>query len=81
MPWINITTMAVKSPTTLMHLHCVIADLKKEVKESDVLAAWDDVSRVRLVSGKRGLMPESLMNVLDSLGLELVVQRRDKGRL
>ncbi|HHT75263.1 MAG: type II glyceraldehyde-3-phosphate dehydrogenase [Methanomassiliicoccaceae archaeon] len=55
MPWINITTMAVKSPTTLMHLHCVIADLKKEVKESDVLAAWDDVSRVRLVSGKRGL--------------------------
>ncbi len=55
MPWVNITTMAVKAPTTLMHVHCIIADLKKEVKESDVLAAWDDVPRVRLVSGKRGI--------------------------
>ena len=55
MPWVNVTTMAVKAPTTLMHLHCIVADLKKEVKESDVLAAWDDVPRVRMVSGKRGI--------------------------
>ncbi len=55
MPWVEITTMAVKAPTTLMHLHCIIADLKKEVKESEVLAAWDGVPRVKLVSGKRGI--------------------------
>jgi len=55
MPWVNITTMAVKAPTTLMHLHCIIADLKKEAKERDVLAVWDNVPRVRLVNGKHGI--------------------------
>lgn len=32
----------------------------------------------QVLSGKRGLMPESLMDVLDALGLELVAQRKGK---
>lgn len=31
-----------------------------------------------LVSGRRGLIPQSLINLLDALGLELVVQPKAK---
>ncbi|WP_019177881.1 type II glyceraldehyde-3-phosphate dehydrogenase [Methanomassiliicoccus luminyensis] len=55
MPWLNITTMAVKAPTTLMHLHCIVADLKKPAKDQDILAVWDNVPRVKFVSGKHGI--------------------------
>jgi len=55
MPWLNITTMAVKSPTTLMHVHCIAADLKKKAKEQDVLSVWDNVPRIKFVSGKHGI--------------------------
>jgi glyceraldehyde-3-phosphate dehydrogenase (NAD(P)) len=55
MPWLNITTMAVKAPTTLMHLHCIVADLKKRATDQDVLAVWDNVPRVKFVSGKHGV--------------------------
>jgi glyceraldehyde-3-phosphate dehydrogenase (NAD(P)) len=55
MPWLNITTMAVKAPTTLMHLHCIVADLKKKAKDQDILSVWDNVPRVKFVSGKHGI--------------------------
>jgi glyceraldehyde-3-phosphate dehydrogenase (NAD(P)) len=55
MPWIKITTMAVVTPTTLMHVHCIAAELKKKVKESDVLEVWNAAPRVKLVSGKEGI--------------------------
>jgi glyceraldehyde-3-phosphate dehydrogenase (NAD(P)) len=55
MPWLNITTMAVKAPTTLMHVHCIVADLRKKAKDQDVLAVWDNVPRVKFVSGKHGI--------------------------
>ncbi|NLK25727.1 MAG: type II glyceraldehyde-3-phosphate dehydrogenase [Euryarchaeota archaeon] len=63
MPWIGITTMAVKTPTTLMHMHCIIADLKKETKERDVLDVWNNVPRVRMVSGKHGI--RGTANIMD----------------
>jgi glyceraldehyde-3-phosphate dehydrogenase (NAD(P)) len=55
MPWLNITTMAVKAPTTLMHVHCIVGDLRKKAKDQDVLAVWDNVPRVKFVSGKHGI--------------------------
>ncbi len=59
MPWLNITTMAVKAPTTLMHVHCITADLKKKAKEQDILSVWDSVPRVKFVSGKHGIKSTS----------------------
>jgi glyceraldehyde-3-phosphate dehydrogenase (NAD(P)) len=55
MPWIKITTMAVVTPTTLMHVHCVAAELKKKATESEVLDVWNSTPRVKLVSGKEGI--------------------------
>jgi len=52
---LDIQTMAVVTPTTLMHLHCVTVDLKQKVSEQDVLNVWSSSPRVRLVSGKDGI--------------------------
>jgi glyceraldehyde-3-phosphate dehydrogenase (NAD(P)) len=55
LPWIKIQTMAVVSPTTLMHVHCVAVDLKRRVKEDEVLSLWNRTPRVKLISGKEGI--------------------------
>ena len=52
---LKISTMAVAVPTTLMHVHSVIVDLKKEVKKEDVLKIWEGTSRVLLVESTKGL--------------------------
>ncbi|MCG7843829.1 MAG: type II glyceraldehyde-3-phosphate dehydrogenase [Methanomassiliicoccales archaeon] len=52
---LDIQTMAVVTPTTLMHLHCVVVDLKKKVNEKDVLEVWASSPRIELVSGKDGV--------------------------
>jgi glyceraldehyde-3-phosphate dehydrogenase (NAD(P)) len=52
LPDIDITTMAVKTSTTLMHLHAINAELKKECSESDVLGIFEKRPRIRLVSSK-----------------------------
>lgn len=38
-------------------------------------------SLAQVLSGKRGTMPESLMDVLDALGLELVAVPKGEGRV
>jgi glyceraldehyde-3-phosphate dehydrogenase (NAD(P)) len=55
MPWLNIQTMSVTAPTTMMHIHCIVADLKKKVKEDEILAVWDNTPRIKFVSGKHGI--------------------------
>ncbi|HSV42190.1 MAG TPA: type II glyceraldehyde-3-phosphate dehydrogenase [Methanomassiliicoccales archaeon] len=55
MPWLKIHTMAVVTPTTLMHVHCIAVDLKKRSSSEEVLAIWKNTPRVRLVSGKDGI--------------------------
>lgn len=52
---LSITTMAVKAPTTLMHVHCIAAELKKTASDKDVLAVWENAPRVKLISGKQGI--------------------------
>jgi glyceraldehyde-3-phosphate dehydrogenase (NAD(P)) len=69
MPWIKITTMAVVTPTTLMHVHCIAAELKKKVKESEVLDVWSAAPRVKLVSGKEGIRSTGqIMELAKDLG-------------
>lgn len=55
MPWLKIQTMAVVTPTTLMHVHCIAVDLKRRSKEEEILEIWRKTPRVRFVSGKEGI--------------------------
>ena len=52
LPDIDITTMAVKTSTTLMHLHALNIELEKSCSESDVTAIFEKRPRIRLVSSK-----------------------------
>jgi len=52
MAGLNIQTMAVKVPTTIMHLHCNIVQLTDDsVTIDDILAAWEATPRVMLIDG------------------------------
>ena len=48
---INIQTMAVKVPTTIMHVHCIIAELDNEPDVNEILSMWDSTPRVTLLEG------------------------------
>ncbi len=50
---IYIQTMAVKVPTTIMHLHCIAVDLpKSNVDIHQILRLWDNTPRIKFVRGK-----------------------------
>lgn len=55
LPKLNIHTIAVKVPTTIMHLHTVAVDLKKPVDVGQVLDAWKRVPRIAFVAGGDGV--------------------------
>src|SRR5205809_2759509 len=55
LPKLNIHTIAVKVPTTIMHLHTVIVQLKKKATEREVLDAWRRAPRVKFVKGAEGV--------------------------
>lgn len=48
---INIQTMAVKVPTTIMHVHCIIAELNEEPDVDRVISLWESTPRVDLIEG------------------------------
>jgi len=52
LPDIDITTVAVKTSTTLMHLHALNLELKKKCSEDDVIDVFKERPRIRLVSSK-----------------------------
>lgn len=52
LPHIDITTMAVKSPTTLMHLHALNIELKNNASEDDIVNVFRKRPRIRLVSSR-----------------------------
>ena len=52
---LNIHTIAVKVPTTVMHLHAVSAVLRKDVSADQVLDVWKRFPRVTFVSGVDGV--------------------------
>jgi len=48
---LNIQTMAVKVPTTIMHVHCIIAKLNKKPDVKAILSLWKATPRVILING------------------------------
>ncbi len=52
LPDIDITTMAVKSSTTLMHLHALNIELKETASEDEIIKVFGGRPRIRLVSSK-----------------------------
>jgi glyceraldehyde-3-phosphate dehydrogenase (NAD(P)) len=55
LPKLNIHTIAVKVPTTIMHLHTVIVDLKKPATADAVLDVWKRFPRIAFVAGSDGV--------------------------
>ena len=55
MPWLAVSTMAIKASTTLMHVHTVAAQLEREVSTEDVLEVMKASPRVRLVRNGSGI--------------------------
>jgi glyceraldehyde-3-phosphate dehydrogenase (NAD(P)) len=54
LPDLNITTVALKVPTTLMHMHTVNANLKNGTSEGEMIELLRRTPRVVLVSAKEG---------------------------
>ena len=54
-PDLNIQTTAVKVPTTIMHLHSVVVELKKEASADDVIDLWKATPRIIFVWGSEGI--------------------------
>jgi len=52
---LNIHTIAVKVPTTIMHLHAISVKLKRTVTAKDVLDVWSRSPRVKFVRGEDGV--------------------------
>ena len=52
LPDIDITTMAVKTSTTLMHLHALNIELKKNCAEDEIIKLFGTRPRIRLVSSR-----------------------------
>jgi glyceraldehyde-3-phosphate dehydrogenase (NAD(P)) len=55
LPDLNIQTIAVKVPTTIMHLHAVTARLRTEASAADVRDLWRRTPRVMFVRGGDGI--------------------------
>ncbi len=69
MPWLDISTMAVKASTTLMHVHTIVAELGSEVTTEDVIKVLEKAPRVRLVSSKDGIKTTAqIMEMARDLG-------------
>ncbi len=51
---LNIDSMALKVPTTLMHTHVVLLDLEKEASANDVLNLWGNYNRIKFFNSKDG---------------------------
>jgi len=50
LPHLDITTVAVKTSTTLMHLHALNIELKKTASEQEIIRLFEKRPRVRLVT-------------------------------
>ena len=69
LPKLNIHTIAVKVPTTIMHLHAVSAVLKRKAGVADVLDAWRRASRLKFVKGAEGVKSTAqIMEIARDLG-------------
>ncbi len=52
---IEVDTVAIKAPTTLMHVHVVQAEIGKQASREQVMEIFSHYPRILLVSGKEGI--------------------------
>lgn len=71
---LNITTMAVKVPTTLMHVHSVMVDLRADASSNEVISLWKETPRVAFVKGSEGI--NSTAQIIE-LARDLARKRND----
>lgn len=48
-------TNALSVSTTLMHVHTVTIDCKKTPNKEEMIKAWDNTTRIRIIEGKMGI--------------------------
>lgn len=66
---VNITTMALLVPTTLMHQHNLMVEIKNEVTTDEIIDVLEKRSRVMLVEASKGLASTAeLMEYAKDLG-------------
>ena len=53
LPWLDIWTSALVVPTTLMHVHSLLINLKEDVSREDVLRVLESAPRIMLISSER----------------------------
>ncbi len=70
LPHIDITTTAFAVPTTLMHVHTLNLELKKNATEKDVIGALSAYRRIKVIDPGEGITSTS----------EIVEYARDTGR-
>jgi glyceraldehyde-3-phosphate dehydrogenase (NAD(P)) len=63
LPHIDIFTMALKIPTTHMHLHSLIVSVKEKVSEDKVTDVLKETTRVLLINSKDGI--KSTAHIMD----------------
>ena len=56
LPTVNIHTIAVKVPTTIMHVHAISVELKRATTAKDVLDVWRRIPRIKFFSGAEGVV-------------------------
>lgn len=54
-PGLEVHSLAVKVPTTLMHLHSVTLELEEDAGRAEVLESWENSPRIRLVDSGSGI--------------------------
>jgi glyceraldehyde-3-phosphate dehydrogenase (NAD(P)) len=54
LPIKEVETVAIKVPTTLMHVHVIELNLEKEAKANQIIDAWKSKRRIAVISGKDG---------------------------
>lgn len=60
---VDVDTVAIKAPTTLMHVHVVQVDLEKPADSSRIIEAMGKYQRIMLISGKAGM--QSTAQIMD----------------
>lgn len=71
---VNVDTVAIKVPTTLMHVHVIRAHLKDSTSRDVILDEWSNYRRVLRIYGKEGLT--STAQIMDA-AREMQTDRSD----
>ncbi len=66
---IKVDSVALKVPTTLMHVHVIRAEIEKSATKEDILGEWAKYRRILLVKGSEGITSTAqIMDAAKELG-------------